>query len=164
MGAERPAQLAYRYALHGQLAGLHHGLFQRRSGYPDRLPAPLKSHVTVQNGQVSTFRNAELAFNQFRGPVGFEMGSRNNLRGPGYFNLDLGVGKTFPIYRESVNLKFHVDAFNALNHPNFQSPSFQNNMSLVSPPNQFATIPGTVIPNGADQAARVLQGSLRLEF
>ena len=29
---------------------------------------PLKSHVTVQNGQVSTFRNAELAFNRFRGP------------------------------------------------------------------------------------------------
>jgi hypothetical protein len=126
--------------------------------------APMKSHVTVANGQVTSFKNAQLAFNQYRGPVGFEMGSRNNLRGPGYFNIDLGVGKTFPLYREGVNLKFHVDAFNALNHPNFQSPSFQNNMALVAPPDEFGTIPGTVIPNGSDQAARVLQGSLRLEF
>jgi hypothetical protein len=37
-------------------------------------------------------------------------------------------------------------------------------MALVAPPDEFGTIPGTVIPNGSDQAARVLQGSLRLEF
>ena len=126
--------------------------------------APLKSHVTVQDGVVNDFRNANVAFDQYRGPTGFEMGSRNNLRGPGYFNLDLGIGKTFPLYPEGVNLKFHVDAFNALNHPNFAPPVFQNNMSLVNSPIQFGTIPGTVIPNGSDQAARVLQGSLRIEF
>jgi hypothetical protein len=126
--------------------------------------APLKSHVSVVSGQVTAFKNPELAFDQYRGPVGFEMGPRNNLRGPGYFNIDLGVGKTFPLYREGVNLKFHCDAFNALNHPNFSAPSFQNNMALVAPPDEFGTIPGTVIPNGSDQAARVLQGSLRIEF
>jgi len=97
-------------------------------------------------------------------PVGFEIGSRNNLRGPGFFDLDLGVGKTFPIYKEGVNLKFRVDAFNALNHPNFEAPSFQNNMSLVAAPNEFGVVPGTVVPNGSDESARVLQGSLRLEF
>jgi hypothetical protein len=126
--------------------------------------APLKSHVTVQNGQVYAFKDYQQAYNQFAGPVAFEMGPRNNLRGANYFNIDLGLGKTFPIYRESVNLKFRVDAFNALNHPNFQSPSFENNMALTAAPNEFGVIPGTVIPNGADQAARVLQGSLRLEF
>jgi hypothetical protein len=63
-----------------------------------------------------------------------------------------------------LNLKFRADAFNVLNHPNFQAPSFQNNMSLVANPQEFGAIPGTVIPNGADQSARVLQGSLRLEF
>jgi hypothetical protein len=83
---------------------------------------------------------------------------------PASSTLDLGLGKTFPVYKEGVNLKFRVDAFNALNHPNFQSPSFENNMALVAPPNEFGVIPGTVIPNGSDQAARVLQGSLRLEF
>ena len=125
---------------------------------------PMKSHVTVQNGQVYAFKNYQTAYNQYQGPTGFEMGSRNNLRGPHYFDLDLGLGKTFPIYKEGVNLKFRVDAFNALNHPNFQSPSFENNMSLVAAPNEFGVIPGTVVPNGSDQAARVLQGALRLEF
>jgi hypothetical protein len=49
-----------------------------------------------------------------RHPVGFEMGARNNLRGPGFVDLDLGLGKTFPLYpKEGVNLKFRVDAFNA---------------------------------------------------
>ena len=125
---------------------------------------PMKSHVTVSNGQVYAFKDYQTAFNQYQGPTGFEMGARNNLRGPHYFDLDLGLGKTFPIYKEGVNLKFRVDAFNALNHPNFQSPSFENNMSLVAAPNEFGVIPGTVVPNGSDQAARVLQGALRLEF
>ena len=125
---------------------------------------PLKSHVSKVAGQVSAFKDPQLAFNQYTAPVGFQMGSRNNLRGPGYFNLDLGLGKTFPLYREKVNLKFRCDAFNALNHPNFQTPSFENNMDLTSPPSQFGAIPGTVTPNGSDQSARVLQGSLRLEF
>ena len=78
------------------------------------------------------------------------MGSRNNLRGPGFFDMDLGLGKTFPIYPgEGVNLKFRCDAFNAFNHPNFQTPSFENNMDLINPPNEFGTIPGTVTPTGA---------------
>jgi hypothetical protein len=125
---------------------------------------PMKSHVTVQGGQVYAFKNYQQAYSQYRGPVGFEIGSRNNLRGPGFFDLDLGVGKTFPIYKEGVKLKFRVDAFNALNHPNFEAPSFQNNMSLVASPNEFGVVPGTVVPNGSDESARVLQGSLRLEF
>jgi hypothetical protein len=126
--------------------------------------APMKSKVTVANGEVYAFSNPTMAFNQYAGPTGFAIGSRNNLRGPHYFNTDLGLGKTFPVYREGVNLKFRVDAFNAFNHPNFQSPVFQNNMNLTQPPDEFGVVPGTVIPNGADQAARVLQGSLRLEF
>lgn len=125
---------------------------------------PLKTHVNVQNGQVNAFRDPNLAYNQYRGPVGFEMGSRNNLRGPGYFDIDLGLGKTFPIVRERVALKFRADAYNALNHPNFQAPTFTGNMSLVAPQEEFGVIPGTVTPNGSDLSARVLQGALRLEF
>jgi len=125
---------------------------------------PMKSHVTVQNGQVYAFKDYQQAFNQYTAPVGFQIGSRNNLRGPDFFLLDLGLGKTFPLYKEGVNLKFRVDAFNALNHPNFQAPSFENNMSLVAAPNEFGVIPGTVVPTGSDGAARVLQGALRLEF
>jgi len=125
---------------------------------------PLKAHVTEQGGQVYAFKDYNQAYNQYVGPVGFQMGARNNLHGPGFADLDLGLGKTFPIYKEKVNLKFRVDAFNAFNHPNFQSPSFENNMDLTSPPNEFGVIPGTVTPTGSDLSARVLQGALRLEF
>jgi hypothetical protein len=125
---------------------------------------PLQTHVNVQNGEVYAFKNPALAFNQYSGPVGFEMGSRNNLRGPGYVDVDLGLGKTFPLHAENVNLKFRADAYNAFNHPNFEAPVFQNNMSLVAPPDEFGVIPGTVTPSGSDLSARVLQGSLRVEF
>lgn len=125
---------------------------------------PLKTHVNTQGGVVTAFSNPQLAFNQYTGPVGFQMGSRNNLSGPGFFDMDAGLGKNFPLYRERVSLKFRVDAFNVLNHPNFQTPNFSGNMLLVNAPSQFGVIPGTQVPNGSDQAARVLQGSLRLEF
>ncbi|HWB85500.1 MAG TPA: TonB-dependent receptor [Bryobacteraceae bacterium] len=44
------------------------------------------------------------------------------IRGPGYWNADLSLGKNFPLM-ESVQLQFRVDAFNALNHTNFTSMS-----------------------------------------
>ncbi len=126
-----------------------------------------RTHVTVgSDGIVSSFKNPETAFNQWSGPVGFQMGSRNNLRGPGFFDLDLGLGKSFPfpIYHEGMTLKFRCDAFNSLNHPNFSTPSFENNMDLISPPDEFGSIGGTIVPAGSDHSSRVLQGSLRLEF
>jgi hypothetical protein len=125
----------------------------------------MKSKVTKQSsGVVTAFKDSAKSFSDYVAPVGFEYGTRNNLRGPGFFLLDLGLGKTFTVIPNKLNLKFRADAFNVLNHPNFQAPSFQNNMSLVANPQEFGAIPGTVIPNGADQSARVLQGSLRLEF
>jgi hypothetical protein len=123
-----------------------------------------KAHVSKKPGSpVSIFNNPEKAITQFSGPTGFQMGPRNNLRGPGFFDMDLGLGKTFPIW-ENVNLKFRVDAFNAFNHPNFQTPAFTNNMVLTNAPNEFGAIPGTVTPTGSDLSARVLQGALRIEF
>jgi hypothetical protein len=103
------------------------------------------------------------AFSDYVGPIGFQIGSRNNLRGPGFFNLDLGPGKTFPVWEDKVNLKFRADAFNALNHPNFDTPS--NDITESSGP--FGVISKTVGTTGSttdDVKARVLQLSLRLEF
>jgi hypothetical protein len=90
----------------------------------------------------------------FVGPVGFQIGSRNNLRGPQYFGLDLGLGKTFPIWGDKVNMKFRCDAFNALNHPSFDTPS--NDITESS--GLFGVITSTA------STARVLQLALRLEF
>ncbi len=124
----------------------------------------MKSHVTIQNGQVYAFANHTKAFSDYVAPVGFQFGPRNNLFGPNFFNLDLGVGKTFRLTPERVKLKFRADAYNALNHVNFLAPSFENNMSLVAPPDEFGVVAGQATAAGADYPARVLQGALRIEF
>lgn len=133
------------------------------AGYANSAPAiltgnigDLNMHIHKDgNGTLWAFRNEDAAASQdFEGPVGFQIGSRNNLRGPVYFNLDMGLGKTFPVYKERVNLKFRADAFNVLNHPSFSTPS--NDITESSGP--FGVISGT------DNAARVLQLALRLEF
>jgi Carboxypeptidase regulatory-like domain len=63
-------------------------------------------------------------------PAGVNMGlwcngpnemERNTLVGPGFFNTDLGFGKTFKI-NERAAVKFEGNFFNIFNHPNFLPP------------------------------------------
>jgi len=51
-------------------------------------------------------------------------------------------------------LKFRADAFNALNHPSFNTPS----TDITESSGRFGVISST------SSTARVLQGALRLEF
>lgn len=137
------------------------------AGYANDAPAiltgnigDLKSHVHKgPDGTVWAFKPSDDSLvDHYVGPIGFQVGSRNNLRGPGYFNLDLGLGKTFPITRETVRLVFRADAFNALNHPSFSTPNEQNNLDITETNGIFGAIGSTA------SVPRVLQGSLRLEF
>jgi len=45
------------------------------------------------------------------------MTARNAFRGPGAWNVDASVSKTFPIH-EQVNLEFRAEGFDVLNHHN----------------------------------------------
>jgi len=45
------------------------------------------------------------------------MTSRNPFYGPGAYNLDISVSKTFPIY-EKVNFELRGEAFDLTNHHN----------------------------------------------
>lgn len=47
---------------------------------------------------------------------------RNTLIGPGLFNLDTSLQKSF-LLRETARLEFRTEFFNVLNHPNFGVPS-----------------------------------------
>jgi hypothetical protein len=115
--------------------------------------AGVQAHVhKTSTGQVNLFSNPATAQSDFTGPVGFTIGSRNSLRGPSAFTMDLGLGKTFPIYKESVKLRFRADAFNVLNHPTFATPN--NDITSGS----FGQITSTTT------VARVGQFALRLEF
>ena len=54
-------------------------------------------------------------------PGTFGQNLRNSLYGPHFFNLDLGIGKTFSI-TERVKFEFRADSYNALNHLDYGNP------------------------------------------
>jgi hypothetical protein len=140
------------------------------AGYANDAPAILTGpisdlhiHLNGGHGQpLLAYANTAQANGDFTGPLGFNIGTRNNLRGPQYFDMDMGLGKNFPLTSERLKMQFRADAFNVFNHPNFSTPCTDiTNVSCL-----FGTISsteGTGIRNAAS-AARVLQVSLRLEF
>jgi hypothetical protein len=93
---------------------------------------------------------------------------RNIFEAPGYWNLDLGIGKRFDL-SERLNLQFRAEMFNALNHPNFDnprdssagSPSIRSTVfgqtccQTVAPPTTQ-----TIISTG--ESGRVVQFALKL--
>jgi hypothetical protein len=52
----------------------------------------------------------------------FGNSSRNEVRGPGYFDLDMSLYRTFPLY-ERFQLQFRADAFGLTNTPQFANPA-----------------------------------------
>ncbi|MBW4028827.1 MAG: carboxypeptidase regulatory-like domain-containing protein [Acidobacteria bacterium] len=121
----------------------------------------------LPGGGVNIFGNSAAARAAYTGPVGFQIGSRNSLRGPRFFNQDAGLAKAFPIH-DTLNLQFRADAFNVLNHPNFglpQSNSYNGYDQQDVTSTTFGQISSTVEPAGnLNNGARVLQLSLRLDF
>jgi hypothetical protein len=109
-------------------------------------------HKDAASGAVDGYADVNAAYNAFEGPIGLQLGQRNELRGPHYTNVDLGLRKTFPLAGERYHLLFSVDAFNAFNHANFDLPD-SNRTSTT-----FGQISDTI------GSPRVLQGALRLEF
>jgi hypothetical protein len=139
---------------------------------PGILVGPKSAVATHLNklpgGGVNIFASQSAAQSAYVGPIGFQIGARNGLRGPRFGNQDLGLAKTFPVYKDSVNLKFRADAFNVFNHPNFGLPSentFNGLDQQDTVSNTFGQISNTVEPAGnLNNGARVLQLALRLEF
>ena len=143
------------------------------AGYANNAPAILvgsKSTVAphahkTSTGQVSLFSDPEKAAAAFTGPVGFKIGTRNDLRGPNYVNFDMGLAKDFPILGDRLKLKFRADAFNAFNHASFNLPSSTPGVQENDITNgNFGVISSTVPGTDKVTTARVLQGALRLEF
>jgi hypothetical protein len=135
------------------------------AGYANNAPAVLTGNITTMNpsphkdasGRVWMYKDVNAALNSYQGPTGFNIGSRNNLYGLHYTNIDLGLGKYFAIYKDRAKLQFRCDAFNAFNHPTFSTPG-TSQKDITQSGGSFGQITGT------DSTARVLQGSLRLEF
>jgi hypothetical protein len=61
------------------------------------------------------------------GPFPADMTARNAFRGPGAWNLDAAISKTFPI-REQLNIEFRAEGFDVLNHHNLYILAVNNNV------------------------------------
>lgn len=57
--------------------------------------------------------------------IAFLGGRSNNVYGPGYYQINMSLFKSFPVWREQ-NFQFRADAFNVLNHPTLGNPSVTN--------------------------------------
>jgi hypothetical protein len=87
---------------------------------------------------------------------------RNTVHTPGEWNLDLAVGRDFPI-RERLRLKVRGEAFNILNHANFQTPNVSLNATSNSSGQAIFNSPAFGLITAA-RAARFLQLVGRIEF
>jgi hypothetical protein len=111
----------------------------------------ISPNLSSDQRSVQRFINAAA----FRLPDGFAFGntSRNVATGPSQTNFDFSVFKDFPLSAESQRkLQFRFEAFNILNHPQFQIPERTFNTP------QFGTITSTINDN------RDVQLALRLVF
>ena len=113
----------------------------------------LASHIhSDSTGAIQMFANPTAALGAFSFTNGGQVGSRNTLRGPGFWNFDTRFSKQFAL-RESYKLTFQWDAFNAFNHTTFADPAAD-----INSPATFGQITSQASVN------RVMQFALRLDF
>ena len=118
--------------------------------------------------QHNCFPNTKSKYLQWYNPAAFvpaAAGTFGNeqpmsLRGPGYANLNLAISKYFSLY-ERVRLELRGEAFNALNHPNYSTPT---NSTVIAP--QLSTLnsanAGFITSTAND--SRLLQIAVRITF
>jgi hypothetical protein len=86
------------------------------SGNPPATPGVANSFDYIQLPTSVLFTNP-LAGNGAVGPFPAEMTQRNAFRGPGYWNMDMGLYKRIS-FNEKYSLQLRLEAFNVFNHAN----------------------------------------------
>jgi hypothetical protein len=122
------------------------------SGYPSCTTPNISCYSTSQFATGSTQH-------------GFGNIPRNSFRGPGYFNTDLNVNKTFT-FHEGYKLIIGAYFFNVLNHPNFDNPF--NNVSTGTFGRILETVSAPTSAYGSFQGSavsgRVIQTLVKFQF
>jgi Carboxypeptidase regulatory-like domain/TonB-dependent Receptor Plug Domain len=151
------------------------GASQRPNGNPQLLKL---SHPTLNGAALQYFDSAAdpnfpltpsgPVYNTIGGArtqivaTGFGNVSRDSNRIPGEVDFDASVSKDFKIW-EALNFQFRVDAFNAINHVNFQAPNGSLSVTEVGTVATFATTSAFGKITGT-QPARTMQLSARFFF
>ncbi len=113
-----------------------------------------KTGTSIVNGQPNVFKDPATAIQAFRFAFPGESGQRNEVRGPGIFGLDTGLGKSWKI-TESQALKFTWEVFNATNSVRFDAATANASLANSS---SFGNYIQTLSQH------RVMQFSLRYSF
>jgi hypothetical protein len=152
------------------------GLFRLTSGFPlnvfngaqwptnwelggEAMPVagPVRTAKTkLPDGSVSIFPQGPDAVNLFRPDFAGESGARNNIRGDGYFGLDLGLTKRWAMpWSERQHVAFRWEVFNVTNSVRFDVQSIAPSIDTQG---SFGNYTG-LLTN-----PRVMQFALRYEF
>ena len=142
------------------------GITAFQSGHPLKIAVPTDQTNTgtlaagVRPNQIApvTYLDPDSHNLQWFNPNAFQLpalgtlgnSDRGALIGPGFDNWDLTIGKNFPL-RESLNLQFRAELYNAFNHTQFDGV----NTTLGNPAMGFVT---------STRPPRQMQLALRLEF
>ena len=145
---ELPVGKGKNFATHGLLDAVLGnweitGIFRLTSGFPTTVAdgnywptnwenssnamlvgAKPKSGTFMVNGSPNLFPNPATAINDFQFAYPGESGERNNIRGAGYFGIDMGLGKTWKVM-ESSELRFSWETFNITNSVRFDAAALE---------------------------------------
>lgn len=119
---------------------------------------PIRQGTTKNSltGGPNMFPDPGAAYSAFDLTLPGESGSRNVIRGDGFFTIDAGLSKRFTMpYSERHKVQFRAEAFNVTNTASFDV--YQSSLSLGSQ-GSFGKYNGTL------STPRVLQFGLRYEF
>ena len=137
------------------------------------LTVPLPANIDPLTGLTPAF-NSALGMSDF-GPFPKNMTRRNAFRGPGAWNDDLAIAKSFKL-TERFALTFRAEGFNVFNHHNFYVNGFDNyyvppfvntDTGAIIPPLQVIEEKGGLgsgALGGDHDERRFGQFSLRLDF
>ena len=112
----------------------------------------LSGQINDSGSTIQFFGDRDAALAAFRNPQNGTIGQRNNLRGPSFWNLDLGLQKNFRLPWEGHRLQLRADAFNVFNKNFFNLPNANINSSAFGQITTSASSP------------RELQFAIRYDF
>lgn len=123
--------------------------------------APAKSGKYFVNGVPNIFAAGPAAISSFAPAWAGESGQRNEIRGQGYFGIDLGLAKRWMMpWDDKESLQFRWEVFNLTNTPVFdvQSALLSQTLGLTAAPGTFGNYTGLL------NNPRIMQFALRYEF
>ena len=142
------------------VTGVTGPVLYQTGGFVTNVASPDLNCQVLTNGQT-----------KFCIPAAGQQGSaRNTMRGPNFWNLDSGLAKDFSL-TERFKLQFRAEAFNVLNHPNFENARNATTGSPTLTSSQFgnlccvsAAVAASANVNPIGEPMRVMQLSLKLNF